>query len=157
MNTILLVSSTLFSVRFCCGWSGCGVKLTTYLHLVSKSRTCGAIPPPPRDNSTFTFFLPLCIVAIKVFWTYFVHGQAQLLPICSRNVPSHINSRKHSTEQNYTKRKQYSTWPLQTFYFCCHTKQHALSRRNFSGCHSIFSWPQKFLGDARFPFNLVLF
>jgi len=32
---------------FSWGWSGCGMKLTTHLHLVQRSRLRGAIPPLP--------------------------------------------------------------------------------------------------------------
>jgi hypothetical protein len=75
---------------FSWGWSGWGVKLTTHLHLVPRSRMRGFIPLLPqyvfmawslvkhRDNFTFTFChkveYPNCILRWATGWTIGVVG-----------------------------------------------------------------------------------
>jgi hypothetical protein len=58
-------------------WSVRGVKLTTHLHLVPRSRMSGAVPAPPntppwrgaqlRHRDNFTFTLPLLFVENRMF------------------------------------------------------------------------------------------
>jgi hypothetical protein len=84
-----------------CGQSGRGVKLTTHLHLVLRSRMRGAIPPLPqyvsmawclvkhRDNFTFTFtsvrkllYVPSCVCVCVCIYTH-THVCLYVLQICN--------------------------------------------------------------------------
>jgi len=70
----LSLLSSGYQGLFLWGYSNWGMKLTTNLHLVLKSRMCGAMPPlsqyafmvwcsvkKHRDNFTFTFTLEVVI------------------------------------------------------------------------------------------------
>jgi hypothetical protein len=55
--------------------------------------------------SVYASFFYLLFFPVVLSCVYFADGRVYFFLICDRNVPTHVNYKKHSTEQNYKQKR----------------------------------------------------